>query len=254
MISAATIVNRLLEDDADAPGDVHSAKDDALHLLTTHEDWTQLLRMDAIRYFKTEDVEVEEDTNNSEKASIKVDGVEYTAWKSDDDAEAEALERVTTDLNDQPEMFNQDWLKGHVDDEKLANYLNIGTEHWDEEVDGMDDEELVQKLVDEDFLDNDVFFKLNGQLRVINDFRRKRIESAKERYREDRRPAPEDPWDYLEGMYRKDEIMKHVGEMGVIDVDAAAKSAVSTDGWQHFLSHYDGHSIDLPGGAVLVRS
>ena len=62
-----------------------------------------------------------------------------------------------------------------------------------------------------------------------------------------------EPWDYLEEIYGKDETIKKAIEMVGINIDEAAKAAISADGWEHFVARYDGNSHDLESGAVYCR-
>lgn len=62
----------------------------------------------------------------------------------------------------------------------------------------------------------------------------------------------EDPWDYLENMVGEKEAIKQAIDMVGIDYARAAKSAVSGDGWQHYLSSGEWYS-SLNGGAVAVE-
>ena len=51
-----------------------------------------------------------------------------------------------------------------------------------------------------------------------------------------------------------DEAVKQAIKAVGINVKAAAKDAVDTDGWQHFLAHYDGSSHTTDSGLVYWRT
>ena len=59
--------------------------------------------------------------------------------------------------------------------------------------------------------------------------------------------------EYLDDIYG-DEAAKKAIEIAGIDVEAAAKEAVSTDGEGHFLSGYDGETHETKGGLVYWRT
>jgi hypothetical protein len=47
----------------------------------------------------------------------------YYVFKNDDEAEKFAHERVVQDLNDEPGNFNQSFLEGHINTERLDELL-----------------------------------------------------------------------------------------------------------------------------------
>jgi hypothetical protein len=75
------------------------------------------------------------------------------------------------------------------------------------------------------------------------------IENLAEKIAEERL---EDPIAYLEDIYGDEAAAKAI-EIAGIDIDAAAEEAVDTDGWQHFLSRYDGNSYETKSGFVYWR-
>jgi len=48
------------------------------------------------------------------------DNKEYIVFEDEDKAESVAIDQIKQDLEDEPELFNQDWLKGEMYD-KLDN-------------------------------------------------------------------------------------------------------------------------------------
>jgi hypothetical protein len=63
-----------------------------------------------------------------------------------------------------------------------------------------------------------------------------------------------DPISYLEDIYSDSEATEQAIKIGGIDVDSAADEAVSADGWEHFLAHYDGNSHRTPSGFVYWQT
>lgn len=161
-------------------------------------------------------------------------GHTYHVFKNEDTARDYALGLVKDDLEHQPEIFSQGWLEGHIDKERLADAIGDPYENWEEEeVGNLDYEELLQKMVDEGYIDFDdpVFFKKDGNARVENPGRVKKLDQIKDKYVEAEKPL----------------------KLAPIDIDKAADDTIQTDGWQHFVASYDGNSYDLGSGAVYVR-
>jgi hypothetical protein len=194
------------------------------------------------------------DLESTTQFKIDVGDKGYVFFKDEDVAKNHALEMVHSDLESEPELFAQDWLRGFVDEEKLRNAIGDPYEDWDDEVRSLDYEELLDKMVEEGCVEDDdpVFFKKNGDKRIENRLRVQMLDQHMEIYIEREKPSWE-PWAWLEDVYGKEEAQKHAIEMAGIDIDAAAKSAVSTDGWAHFIARYDGHSYTLENGAVYCR-
>lgn len=199
-----------------------------------------------------------DESNLNDTTAFKVDigNVEWLIFKDDDAARAYALEGVKNDLNDEPGIFTQSWLAQFVDEDKLAEAIGDPNEDWEEEnVGNLDYEELLAKMVKENYIDFDdaVFFKKSGDPRVETPLRNKKLQAIKDDYVEKEKPAPPDPWEWLQDVYGKEDAAKQAIEMVGIDIDKAAEDAISTDGWEHFVARYDGHTHDLENGAVYTR-
>ncbi len=180
---------------------------------------------------------------------------EYLIFKDESEAEAYALLIVRSDLNDSPEMFSQDWLRGFIDTDKLSDAIGDPHEEWENDVRGMYYEDLLTKMVEEGYVESDdtVFFKKNGDQRKENALRAAALNVYMEDYIDKEKPAQPDPWDYLEEIGSKEDAIKFAMEHVGVDIDEAAQSAVNTDGWPHFVARYDGHSYTLENGAVWCR-
>ena len=152
------------------------------------------------------------------------------------------------DLEEYPENFNQDWLQSHIDLDHLRNTLRDDTynSNYDYANDIRDEDRFVEEA--EGFgIDipkpEDPAEDVEITDQMVQDFADKLTDQQLE-----------DPISYLEDMYSKEEAAKKAIEWGGIDIEAATKEAVATDGWPHFLSGYDGNSTDLPSGGVYWRT
>jgi hypothetical protein len=195
-----------------------------------------------------------DDLGATTKFKLDTGDREYLFFKDDDEGESYALEIVRTDLENEPEIFTQDWLREFVDEDKLKAAIGDPYEEWEDDVRNLYYDDLLTKMVEESYVEDDdpVFFKKNGEPRIENPVRVKALDAIMEDYIEKEKPQWE-PWDWLEEIYGKEEAQKQGIEMGGIDVDAAAKSAVATDGWPHFVARYDDHIHTLGEGAIYCR-
>ena len=169
--------------------------------------------------------------------------------ENEEQEEALALAIVKEDLEHQPEIFNKEFLESNIDSEKLRDALlpdvrDMRTEDltdtanrhpdrfWDDyEAEGFDAPEADEE----------------GNRR---DPKSSEIEELAEKYAEQQL---EDPMSWLEDIYGKEDAVKKAIEIAGINVEEAAKEAVSTDGASHFLSSYDGQTHKTPKGLVYWR-
>jgi len=165
----------------------------------------------------------------------------YLVYRSYGAAERAAVDYVRQMLDDEPESFNQDWLSGQVDSDKMRRFFRDVYQEMDysyaediqnESASDPDfenrlEEEMAEMGVDniDDFVEGSVMEKLSD----------------------------EDGYGYYESEFGKDEAKKLIMDNNLIDIDKAAEAAVDEDGWAHFLSGYDGNYSDLPSGAVYFQ-
>lgn len=176
---------------------------------------------------------------------------EWMVAEGDDEAEALAKEIVEQDLETQPEIFEQSWLKGQINVDRLRRDL-------EQDVRASNDDYLTELAAD----DADGFWRLAGEYGIWEpepDEDDEDWESPEpdELIVEDvsRRKTEEelrDPMAYLEDIYG-DEARKRAIEIAGIDVAAAAADAVSIEGAGHFLAGYDGELREGPHGMVYWR-
>lgn len=215
----------------------------------------------------------------------------YNLIENEEEAERIAKEIVTQDLEHEPEIFNQKWLSGYLSmtdtdqiviaNEEADNYVSnieddedrlieeAGLESEKEEIESRI-EYLEGKIDDMESLygddydgETDPLTGLTlGELQDELKDKRKRLEylvdEARDKVLEDMYDKIyedlEDPIEYFVrelGAYTVEELMK--APFITIDTEEAANDAIRTDGWAHFLSHYDGNYEEIEGGYIIFR-
>lgn len=179
---------------------------------------------------------------------ITIRGGGHKEWNvvADEDAAHElALAIVKQDLEESPENFNQSFIEGHIDMDRLRRDLHGDVRDMAyEDLEGMSERDLV-KLAEEYGVDQPP----EEDDENANEFEWDLDELA-DKIAEDRL---KDPLSYLEDIYGKEDAVKKAIEIAGIDEEAAAEEAVSADGEGHFLSFYDGNTETTDSGLVYWR-
>lgn len=181
-------------------------------------------------------------------ATFTADGEEYNIIADEDEAVKIAEASVKQDLENEPELFSQDFLESHIYITDTDKRL-ISNEEADDKLDNvMDEDEILKEAGMED----------EYEATEDEDEKEKILENAKEelksKYSDEIESELSDPIQYFvkdRGMYSVEDLMK--ASFINIDVEKATKEAVSIDGWAHFLSHYDGNYETTNGGMVYFR-
>lgn len=177
---------------------------------------------------------------------IKRGNREWLMVENTDVARAIALSVVKQDLSDEPEIFNRDFLENHIDMERLRRdlYADVQSERHD----------YYSNLRDKRFWEAAERYGLttpeedeDGELRSPTDSEIEEVADS------DTEQLLKDPMSYLSDIYGDKEAVEQAIKIAGIDEDAAAEDAVDTDGWEHFLSHYDGNSYETAAGFVYWR-
>ncbi len=188
-------------------------------------------------------------SNHQDKIIEMDDGSEWVLYKNYDAMIKHAEESVRQDLEDDPEMFNQDFIQSHqsisetdarlfgndfgdmmVEDRELDELKDMADQFSIDYDDEMDDDKLKNKLID------DVSYARSKEVEktIKND-------GLKSFICDD------------EGLCSDDEFQEQYGKWLSLDVDSAVDDAINQDGAEHFVSRYDGDSHTMKNGQVLVR-
>lgn len=166
----------------------------------------------------------------------------WMIYRTDDEAEDAAKESVRQDLDDNPEIFNQDWLLSHIDVGEAEDFFRQVYNEWNygyaEDIrnESASDPEFENRLEEE---------MSDAGVDDIDDF----VEYMTQRQIDE----GEGGYTHYAFNFGEDEAKKLVMEHNLIDKEVAVEEAISTDGWEHFLSTYDGNYSELPSGAVYFR-
>lgn len=192
---------------------------------------------------------------------VEVGSEEWYVFDDDDRAEQFALERVSDDLENEPELFSQDWLQGYMTIYDTDRRI-IADEESDARLDGMDEDDILEDADYKDEYDElqEKIDELRDEKEVdkLEEEQENLISSAKDKvkdkYYDEIYDSLKDPVAYFvdeQGIYSREDLLKQ--PFISIDIDEAAKDAVNTDGWQHFVATYDGNSTELDNEKVIVR-
>lgn len=177
-----------------------------------------------LNHFKITISEGKEEIENtlsfsSEKSgTVEVEGVEYCIIQNEEEAKIIAKEIVKNDLEEDPSMFNQDWL---------SNFLYIS--ECDKRIMAGEEENYI---------------------RECQEWTEEEVEKRVKEYEK----SLEDPIEYFvneQGMYTLEQLLE--APFICIDYEEATESAISTDGWAHFLSRYDGEYETTNNGLIIFR-
>lgn len=160
-------------------------------------------------------------------------GKSWTVMESEDEAEAAAIEQVKDNLSSDPEIFSTDLLASHINEDRLRRdlYSDVQNSNY----------ELVNDMKTDEFWDTADRYGMDvpdededGERPDPND---NEIETLADKMTDEQL---EDPVEYLQEIYGKEDGIKKAIEIGGIDEDAVAEEVIRYDGWAHILSSYNG--------------
>lgn len=164
---------------------------------------------------------------------------EYEVFKNRDIAHSVAKQRIKEDIEMQPEIFNQSFLKNHV-------YVTDTDARMIAQDDARSRTEGRTRAELEGMAD-----RYNAE--VSKDMERSELREKVEIAMSEKfkKQIKEDPIDYFSDIYGEDKVMEQ--SFIRINSEEAAEAAIQADGIAHFISFYDGQEILLPSGALAYR-
>lgn len=217
--------------------------------------------------------------------AVEVEIPGYGDWIITDDGAELAEERVKQSLEDEPYLFNQDWLAAYytmsptdqrifAQEEADSEAAGLDASDLEDEIEAVasvqkaqaaleDAEEARDDYEDEagDDYDDDVYDDLHSAADDAYDAleaaKESALEEAREAWAADRAQEIEDELESDAPGYFRDRFgsdwQSYVGNLLTLDVEDAAADAVSADGEAHFLAHYDGDVTEITVGGVLYQ-
>jgi hypothetical protein len=178
-------------------------------------------------------------------------GFEYRFFWDEDTAERVTVEQVKNDLESDPEMFTQSWLQSFVTITDTDRRIIAG-EEADDYVDNVADEAtLIEEAGKADEYAEAQTAGDEARMATIAEEAKEEVRGTKSEELEKELADPIQYFVHDRGMYSIEDLMK--ANFIMIDTDEAAQDAVSTDGWPHFVSHYDGNYETTGKGLVYFR-
>ncbi len=191
---------------------------------------------------------------------IKLDnGAEYLLFEKHEDMVEEAKDQVRQDLEDEPELFNQDFIDRHQDVTETDARL-LAQDFAQSRLDGVEDElsSEIENEVRDDLSDKED--KENFE-ELVDDEVQKRLPKALEDKESDlvdelEEEIKSDFRDFIvnqEGLTNDENFQEEYGKFMHLDIDEAVEDAISEDGAEHFISRIDGESHEVGDGKVMVK-
>jgi hypothetical protein len=211
----------------------------------------------------------------TDAVEIEISG--YGDWIVTDDGDALAIERVTEDLENEPELFTSSWLADYYTVSPTDRRI-YAQEAADHEAEGLTERDLEDEIdallsvqaalasMEDAEADRDNYEAEAGDdyddgeyeaLDTAADEAYEAYEEAKEAGLDEAREtwaanrAEEIEYDlkrdapgYFRDLYGRD-WQSIAGNLLILDVEKAAEDAVATDGAAHFLSSYDGNVTEI---------
>lgn len=201
---------------------------------------------------------------------------EYYVMENQDEFYAAAVSGVESDLAENPEIFNTDFIRNHINMNKLRDELMSDVTDSNLESVQDDAERDPIKFLNDNSIDipepseKEVQEWADACDKTAEDIAKLRSEDTESQWIDigeepkvkdsDIEEVAEDlareqlrhPLEYLRDIYG-DDATKRAIEIAGIDYKAAAEEAVSADGPEHFMCLYDGNYDETPSGFILWR-
>lgn len=221
-------------------------------------------------------------------------GKEWNVVGSEDQERELALALVKQDLEEEPGNFEPNFIESHIDTDRLRRDLESDLQNSNEERlrdqsaedfwkdaarEGLDEKWVVTwDSPTSDGTLPETFASENDAIDAGEDWKREAAAANKDKEFDESdfdysveaaepddsdisalaekmtESELQDPMEYLEGIYGREDAVKQAIQIAGINIDAAAEEAVNVDGAAHFLSSYDGNSYTTKGGLVYWRT
>ena len=175
---------------------------------------------------------------------------EWIVMRDDDEFDAAAVEGVKNDLQESPENFESNFIRHHIDMDRLRRDLSSDLSNSNSDyVSDLDPERFWKEASDRGLdIPDDVQAAIDN-----GDDPREPTDAEEDEFAEDMTDEQlKDPIGYLEEIYGREEAQAKAAEIGGIDLDAAAEEAVRTDGAAHFMC--SGDYSTSPSGFIYWRA
>jgi hypothetical protein len=243
-IDADVDIDELIASDDPAEWDV--ARDLALQ----QGDQEHIVQLDMARALGEEPslLRVVEGKPYDESFEVRLGNQQYVVVPDEDTAHEIALARVKDDLEHEPQLFGS-FIEDFINQKALKKWV------YDARLEDDYVEELAARQIDDFWvlaraLDaSPVPFPTDEDGNLMKPTR-KQLAAVKKAYANE---YANNPMSYFEDMYSHDEAVKQAIKAVGIDIKHAAEKALKTDGWEHFLAHYDGNSHTTDSGLVYWR-
>ncbi|MFW9872494.1 MAG: hypothetical protein ACFFG0_05270 [Candidatus Thorarchaeota archaeon] len=189
----------------------------------------------AINFYidQKDSIEIEKgDYDNTYIIRTKGDRYSYTIIMTEDAGEQMARERVLEDLENEPEIFDQNWLSYYIYISNIDRQL-IAQEDTDNYINDIKESEP-ERLIEE------AEMYINEYEEADDNIKEELLEKASEILYEKmfnyEYEAMKDPIEYFvneQGMYTEEELLK--ASFIQIDYNEATDAAIRDDGWEHFM-------------------
>lgn len=180
---------------------------------------------------------------------------EYIVFKSYEDAYDYAYERVEEDLYENPQYFNENWLKNQIDYDEAKTYLTDVYNEWNTgyandiklESDSKYPNRLIDEMVDAGIMDEKEANSEDAE-EIAEDYMVEFVE-----YMTDDQIAEDSGIKYYEDNFGSEDLMSMIMANNLLDISGATENALNEDGVPHFISTYDGNEIQLDSGYQAYR-
>ena len=176
---------------------------------------------------------------------------EWIVFEDSEKAEEAALAKVKEDLENEPELFVQEWLVGMLDREQAKSFFSDVYDEFNTsyayDIQSADDDTYTNRLAQE-MVERNIISEEEGKDENFD--LEDKIEDFVEKMTADNISQDGIGFDYYSDNFGKEEAIKLIFQHQLIDIDAAAQDAIDQDGVAHFLDGYDNEEVELPSGAI----